>query len=123
VTNIGAPPEVESHDHPDSFPEALEQLKQFKDQIKTAFESGNPDSAHDALHEIGHVLECLPELAGKLTTDPAQTASVVEAQTKLFDAYGKLDESMHGQKPEPFKYETVAADVDAAFEALSKISH
>ncbi len=123
VTNIGPPPvdehEEHAHKHPETFAEAVEQLSTFKSEIQTAFTSGDPDSAHDALHEVGHVLEELPTLAEKVTEDAEERKAVVEAQEKLFTAFGKLDETMHGG--EDVKYETLQADIDAAMEALSGI--
>ena len=123
TSSIGLPPELDeeelAHDHPETFEAALEQLTTFKSQIQTAFEGGTPDDAHDALHEIGHVLGELPELAAKVTDDADQKKVVADATDKLFDAYEKLDKSMHGG--DEIKYESIKEDVDSAFTALSGI--
>ncbi len=123
ASSIGLPPELGeeelAHAHPETFEAAMEQLTTFKSQIQTAFEGGTPDDAHDALHEIGHVLECLPELATKVTDDADKKKAVAEATEKLFDAYEKLDKSMHGG--DAIEYVSIKEDVDSAFTALSGI--
>ncbi len=123
TSSIGMPPELDeeelAHAHPETFEEALEQLVAFKSQIQTAFEAGTPDDAHDALHEIGHVLGELPELATKVTDDADKKKAVADAADKLFDAYEKLDKSMHGG--DEVKYESIKEDVDSAITALSGI--
>jgi hypothetical protein len=123
TSTIGPPPELSaeelSHVHPETFSAAMEQLATFKTQIQTAFEGGTPDDAHDALHEVGHVLGELPELAAKVTEDADKKKAVSEATEKLFDAYEKLDMSMHGG--EEVKYEAIKEDVDSAMAVLTGI--
>ncbi len=119
---IGLPPEDDhdhDHQHPETFAAAMEQLGEFKSQIQTAFTTGTPDDAHDALHEIGHVLGELPELAGKVTDDAAKKEAVAAATEKLFNAYEKLDASMHGG--DEVKYDALQADIDEAFATLEGI--
>lgn len=108
------------HHHPETFGEAMEQLTAFKTQIETAFEAGTPDTAHDALHEVGHVIELLTELANKATEDAEKRQAVTEAQNSLFDAYGKLDESMHGGPA--VKYSDIKSDINTAMEKLQGIT-
>lgn len=122
-SSIGPPPELDAeelaHAHPETFVAAMQELETAKSQIQTAFENGTPDDAHDALHEIGHVLECLPELAKTETEDPAQHQAVADATDKLFDAYEKLDGSMHGG--DEVKYESIKEDIDSAIATLNGI--
>ena len=113
--------EIDAHEHPETFAEAMEQLNTYKTQIETAYQADDPDSAHDALHEIGHVLEALPELASQVTEDAAQRESVQQASDQLLDAYGKLDGAMHGG--EEVTYESVQADIDAGFATLEPIGN
>ncbi len=123
TTPIGLPPEDHDddhgHEHPETFADAMTQLSEFKTQIQTAFTTGDPDDAHDALHEVGHVLESLPDLAGKVTEDDASKEAVAAATDKLFDAYEKLDGSMHGG--DEVKYETIQSEIDDAFTTLQGI--
>ena len=66
--------------------------------IKTAFEGGQPDDAHDQLHEIAHVLEDdFPPLVNNAAAlDDAAKSKLNELIAKLFDEFSKLDEELHG---------------------------
>lgn len=113
--------EHEAHVHPESFAEAMEQLNTYRTEIATAFQSGEPDAAHDALHEVAHLLEALPALASDATEDAAKQESVQQASEKLMDAYAKLDGTMHGG--EEVTYESVQAEIDDAFATLDTVSN
>lgn len=79
------------------FSSTLTAIEAMKTKICKAFADGVPDDAHDALHDVGHSLEKLPELAakeGKFSAD--QLATVKESVEALFDGFGKLDDTMHG---------------------------
>ena len=92
-------------------------LKEHYEEIKVAFESGQPDDAHGPLHDIGHVLEQIPKLAGsELPEDQAEEAMLAVAQ--LFDAYGQVDDAMH--KNEEPDYAAVAEAIDASMATLEK---
>lgn len=81
----------------DSFEDAVAELSEMKTVICKAFAEGTPDDAHDALHDVGHLLESLPELASKdLKLDQAAMTSLDAAVEALFDGFGKLDETFHG---------------------------
>ena len=104
---------------PENFSEGLQKLVSQKTRIQTAFEKSDPDSAHDDLHEIGHVLESLPALAKKSGIAEADLPAVKEAVDSLFDAFGKLDENLHGGDETPYK--DVAEKIDTAIAALNKM--
>jgi len=82
--------------HERSLSETVQQIKESGDKIIDAFSSGNPDSAHHDLHEIGHVIESLPELAKKSDFTSAQQDSIREITEGLMDAFGELDGTLHG---------------------------
>jgi len=82
--------------HPESLDQAAGQIKEMGGKITTAFANGTPDDAHDELHEIGHVIECLPELAKKANLSGEQEKSVSEITESLMDAFGELDGTLHG---------------------------
>lgn len=84
--------------HPESLDQAVGQIKEMGGKITTAFANGTPDDAHDELHEIGHVIECLPELAKKANLSGEQKKSVAEITESLMDAFGELDGTLHGGK-------------------------
>lgn len=89
--------EADSAEPVASFRESIAGIEAMATQICKAFSEGTPDDAHDALHEVGHSLEQLPELAakeGKLNEE--QMTVVNEAVEALFDGFGKLDDTLHG---------------------------
>lgn len=92
------------HDHEDlaigTYAESVGTLRKMHDHIKTAFEAGKPDDAHDELHEIGHVLEALGTQVADIPADKQEAAKA--AVKGLFDGYGKIDSAMH--KSEEVKY-------------------
>jgi hypothetical protein len=97
------PAEKQSHEHssessqPADFSSTLAAIETMKTQICKAFADGQPDDAHGALHDVGHSLEKLPELAAKEGKFSAnQLAIVKESVEALFDGFGKLDDTMHG---------------------------
>jgi len=86
----------EGDGHPESISQAVDQIKEMGDKIITAFADGSPDDAHDELHEIGHVIERLPELATKASLTADQEQKVGEITEALMDAFGELDGTLHG---------------------------
>ena len=108
-----------AHEHVEikSFAEGIEQLGKFRDEIKAAFEKGSPGDAHDALHEIGEIIEALPGLAAKQgELDQATTDAIESAKESLMDAFTKLDGVMHGG--EAVEYSTVGPDIQTAMDTL-----
>lgn len=93
----------DEHDHegPESFAEALASVTSMKTTICKAFADETPDAAHDELHEIGHLLEEIPELAAKVDgISKEQIAKVEAAVEKLFEGFGELDHTLHDTSAE-----------------------
>ena len=90
------------HDHGEhatveSLEEMLASVESMKDKICQAFADGKPDDAHGLLHDVGHSLEQIPDLAAKKETlTKEQLSSIDTAVESLFDGFGKLDGTMHG---------------------------
>lgn len=86
------------HEHPESLKEGFQKLSDMYQVIKAAFEKNDPDAAHGELHEIGHLLE--EDLPALLQSDGQLSAEAKEKLkatfTKLFDAFFKLDDQLHG---------------------------
>lgn len=116
------PPAIEGddhgdgHDHPTTLVEAHDQLVHMSATIKQAFEAGKPGDAHDALHEIGHVIEAIPELAKKagLTDEEAST----KVSDDLMASFGKLDSVLHSDDVE-VKWGDVSETIEAAMAKLA----
>ena len=86
----------DANDRPESFTKAVEYIKTTGNKVTGAFTSGNPDDVHHELHEIGHVVESLPELAKKSGLSSEQQDKVRELTESLMEAFGQLDGTLHG---------------------------
>ena len=108
------------HDHADGHPEtlseAIAEVERIGNTVLTAFSEGKPDDAHDQLHEIGHSIECLPELVAQSELPDDAKKSIAEATEKLMDAFGSLDDSLHGGDAVDLK--TIKADVKQAIDSV-----
>jgi hypothetical protein len=111
--------EGETHDDtPKSYGEAVASLAAFRDTIRDTFAAKDDDKAHELLHEVGHLLEHLPELAQK-HSPPIDSAAVKKDADELFGLFGKVDEKMHGA--EGATYADVADKIDAVVDRLQKL--
>ncbi|MFO0428386.1 MAG: hypothetical protein ACK526_17595 [Planctomyces sp.] len=109
--------EEHAHSH-DSLAGAVAELSKLRDTIKDGFAKNDIDAAHGPLHDVGHILELIPELAEKEKL-PAESVTAIKAAVEtLFTAFGDVDKGMHGQ--EGVKYSDVSAKVDEAVEVLKK---
>ena len=107
------------HDHDDHKPaaslkEALETIEKYRAEIKEAFSKKQPEDAHEALHEVGHSLESITNLAGATTEEEKQ--SVKKAVDELFECFGAMDETLHGETGK--SYHEVADRIDTALAVL-----
>jgi hypothetical protein len=105
------------HAHPETFAEALAALVEQQTTIKEAFTSGDMEAAHGPLHEIGHTIDLLPELAEKEGVEGETLEGIKSASKSLFEAFQKLDDVMHGG--EEIKYDDVAEEINAALAIVS----
>ena len=104
------------HKHATTLAGALKEIEEFRSTIKEAFAKKAPDDAHDALHEIGHVLESVTELAAPATDEAKK--SVKTAVDELFDCFGAMDDTLH-KKSTGKTYEEVADRIEAAMSTLN----
>jgi uncharacterized phage infection (PIP) family protein YhgE len=80
-----------------NFAQALKKVEEAKEKICKAFEQGTPDEVHDTLHQVGHLLEDLPQLATQGRELSTETVTEIQQSVEsLFDGFGKLDDTMHG---------------------------
>jgi len=103
---------------PKSFPEGVEKLKEINDQICAAMESDNPDSAHDALHEVGELLNRLPELAADTDLGESDWNEVEQEVNKLFEAFKEVDVAFHNNGDKKAAYESSKATIDDGVASL-----
>jgi uncharacterized protein YukE len=104
---------------PHSFAEGVAALQKHYEAIKTAYTQGEAEKAHEPLHQVGSVLEALPELgqqAGLAATDLEKLKQSVE---KMFEAYGNIDDAVHQGKEAD--YQAVAEQVDQHMTAIRSL--
>ena len=113
--------EHEHHEHGElakTYDDAVEKIEAARDTIRDSLAAGETDKADKALHEMGHVLERIPDLAKSL---PAESHEVVHKNVEeLFDLFGKLDEQIHSQAETT--YEEFSEKIDAAVKKLHEHS-
>ena len=126
VLATGCPPPAEQtahdhahngHSHAESYTDAIEQIQAHAAVIRTTFTEGDPEEGHDALHEIGHLLEGLVELAEKAGLGESDQADIGQAAENAFKAYADLDKTMHSDEAKT-TYADIAETVDGALETL-----
>ncbi len=108
-----------SSDHPETLSEAATQIAAMSKTILAAFAAGTPTAAHEQLHEIGHLIEELPKCAANSEISDEAKRSVAEATDKLMNAFGALDESMHGGETKSL--DDVEFEVDWSLKTLAAI--
>ena len=104
------------HAHPETYADAVHEIEEMHGAIKAAFAKKDKDAAHGPLHDIGHILEEVDELAAKASLSAEQLAAVKKANEVLFDGYTKLDDMFHDG--DEVKYEDLSKELDAALVVL-----
>lgn len=107
----------EHHHGPETLNEALAELTELRNVIRDAFAKDDPDTAHGPLHEVGEILEAIPELAEKENVSVENQAAAKTAVDALMDAFGSVDKTMHGQ--EGATYSEVSSKIDTTLAALT----
>ena len=106
------------HDHaPESLTDALAELTSLRNTIRDSFAKNDQDAAHGPLHEVGGILEAIPELAKKEKVSADNQAAIETAVNTLMDAFGNVDKTMHGQEGSTYSEES--ATIDTTLTALS----
>lgn len=108
----------EAHDHgPESLTDALAELTSLRNTIRDSFAKNDQDAAHGPLHEVGAILEAIPELAKKEKVSADNQAAIETAVNTLMDAFGNVDKTMHGQEGSTYSEES--ATIDSTLNALT----
>lgn len=113
--------ESDGHTHPADLSSAVAELKKLTEAIRSAFENETPEEAHDALHEVGHLLEAIPGLAARQNADkPIDVDALKEHVELLFDAFTTLDDTLHGG--EDVEFSEVDQKITSNFQALQELT-
>ena len=111
-------PTAGGHDHegPNSYADAVANIEKYQGIVKAAFDKNQIDDAHDALHDIGHSIESVGTLASKEGFADADLAAAKKSSESLLDAFGAIDETLHGGKGK--NYGEVSDQIDEAIATL-----
>ncbi len=107
---------AEGGDHPKTYAEAVTKIAALHDTVRDSLSAKENSKADEAVHELGHLLEDVPGLAGAASLSADDLADVKKAAEELLDLYGKIDEQLHGGKD--IAYDELSAKIDAAVDRL-----
>ncbi len=99
------------HAHPKTLEEGLAELETSVASIATALTTGAKDSADDAVHAVGHLLEDMENLVEKQNWTADVKATGRKAIAELTECFDKLDQSLHAAEGEGEAPVTVLASV------------
>lgn len=106
----------DEQEHPQTLTANLKELATLRDTVRDAFAAGDLDTAHGPLHDVGHLLEDITALIEKEELPEGKAAAAKQNIETLFDAFGEVDKTFHGQ--EGSTYEEVSDKIDAAIKEL-----
>ena len=118
--NHGAGNHHAGHDHPKTLEQGLRELTNLRDTVRDAFATDDVDTAHGPLHEVGHLLEDITALFKVQELTPEQRDIAKQNIDTLFDMFGKVDSTLHGQ--DGASYKEVSDEIDAAIKALLNVA-
>lgn len=104
------------HEHAETVGEAFHELSELHETIKAAFADDDTEAAHGPLHDVGHILLEMGELADKSELAAEAKTAVGDQVEILMDAYDSVDKVMHGK--EGSEYSEVSEKIDSAMTAL-----
>ena len=110
------------HDHsvrPQSLREAIVELKELSDRFCSAMDEGNMEAAHEPLHDLGQLLETMPELAADTDLPEEQWKQVKEETGRLFNSFSEVDSTFHKKDGDKkAAYENTKSTIEAGVAAL-----
>jgi hypothetical protein len=106
------------HEHAETLGGALHELTELRDTVRDAFAKDDGEAAHGPLHDVGHLLEEVSELAGESHLSDEAKATIESNVEALLDAFGAVDKSMHSED-EGSAYSEVSEKIDAAITAIT----
>jgi Spy/CpxP family protein refolding chaperone len=108
----------DEHEHAETLPEVLGELTELRDTVRDAFAKDDGEAAHGPLHDVGHVLEEVSELAGEAHLSDEAIATIESNVEILLDAFGAVDKGMHSED-EGSAYSEVSDKIDTAIAAIA----
>lgn len=110
------------HDHgdrPESLQAAVDKLTSIRDTVRTAMLEGDANAAHGPLHEVGELLDALPDVAAETDLAEEDWNAVQAATDELRIAFAAIDKAFHTKDADKkAAYEQVADELDDAIEDI-----
>ncbi|TWT86570.1 hypothetical protein Mal64_33960 [Pseudobythopirellula maris] len=103
---------------------AFQLVTMAADEAHEAFAAGDPERAHDTLHDVGEVIKSLPLVASQAKLSADAQKQIVTIQDELYDAFGEYDGVLHAGTEEAaaeLDHEAVDAKIRASLEKLKEM--
>ena len=110
-----------AHAESESLADAVATIERLRSSVQESFAAGELDEADGPVHEVGHLLEELPELAAGESLSAIQQEQVKQAVDSLMDSFAALDERLHGGSDVGKSYDEVAAQIEEALAELKTV--
>ncbi|REK17420.1 MAG: hypothetical protein DWQ37_06425 [Planctomycetota bacterium] len=113
-----------SHDHehadaPESLPVAIVELRKNWEAISQVINGSDSESAHDRLHDVGTLLEAMPDLAAETDLPESEWNEIKSEADKLLDAFGDIDLAFHKEDGDRVAaYDAAKSTIDEGIAAL-----
>jgi hypothetical protein len=117
----GSPAGHHAHGNAKSLGDALAKVERLRNAIQVAFAAKDLATADGPVHEIGHLLEELPELAAKESLSAKDQQQVKQSVDSLMKSFAALDERVHGGDGAGKSYDDVAGQIDSALTQLKSV--
>ena len=109
------------HAHPETLAAGVAELTKMWGGIKAALNGGKLDEADDMVHDVGHLLEDLPELLAKSKPSEDVAEAGKKAIDEVFACFEAIDTALHAGEEEAKKLDLdgLTNRVESAFTSLS----
>jgi hypothetical protein len=114
----------DDHAHPETLAEGMTAVGTKWTGIRTALQGGKFDEADDMVHEIGHLLEDLPELLAKAKPPADVAEGAKKAIDEIFACFEAIDIALHTGEEEAKKLDLdgLSSRIEAAMASLSGLA-
>ena len=107
------------HEHAETFGEAFAEVNELHENVAKAFADGDTEAAHGPLHEVGHLLDELSELADESEMSDEAKKTIDANIAVLFDTFGAVDKKMHDAEGGK-DFSEVAEEISGAIAAIKE---
>lgn len=123
AANGERPSDAHKHVDPETFAQAVDVLKEMRDELAAGFKEANVEEVDHVIHEMGPLLMKAGELVASSDMDQYDQKDAEAALEQIMAAVGELHPS-HGAdaKVDPADYDEQADSLNSALETLEKLA-